>query len=162
MAAPILRVSGINRTSIAGSFVISIWATPKPQPPRRQHPPPLPAAERKGEELEDQTPKPQPKEEILIGFEPVFSRWYVPGCANCSNSLLVTTHIPLAGWSLHDARKLNLVVKLAAKDGQTGKKGIQGPDKEGQYVGSLKRVQLDIEWGVDLLKRGRSRRGSKL
>ncbi|KAF4635534.1 hypothetical protein G7Y89_g2569 [Cudoniella acicularis] len=70
-ATPILRVSGIDRSHIADSFVVSIWAdTPKSDTLKSN----------KG---------------WLVGFEPVFSRWHVSGCANCQNSLTVTAHVPV-------------------------------------------------------------------
>lgn len=74
--SPYLRVSGISRSSIAGSFVLAVWG-----------------------ETED---KPEP---ILVGFEPVLSRWHVSGCANCNTHLNVMMFLPLDSntWgSSHD------------------------------------------------------------
>ncbi|EFX05793.1 tyrosinase [Grosmannia clavigera kw1407] len=64
--ARVVRVSGINRGLIGGSFVVSIMGKSN-----------VGAGE------------PQ-----LMGYEPVFSRWHVAGCANCRNSLSVPMHIP--------------------------------------------------------------------
>ncbi|EHA25873.1 hypothetical protein ASPNIDRAFT_140446 [Aspergillus niger ATCC 1015] len=57
-----VRVTGISRNQRLGSFVVSIWAFP-------------------AEDDENWAGA------RLIGVEPVFSRWHVPSCANCSNSL---------------------------------------------------------------------------
>lgn len=66
-----VRVSGIDRAGIPGSFVVSVLA----------------------KDPEDD------KESELIGFEPVLSRWHVAGCANCNSHLGVTVFMPLnAAW----------------------------------------------------------------
>lgn len=65
--AHIVRVSGINRGLIGGSFVVTVNGT-----------------------INDGAGS-----KTLVGYEPVFSRWHVAGCANCSNSLSVPMHIPL-------------------------------------------------------------------
>ncbi|KAG2420537.1 hypothetical protein HFD88_000149 [Aspergillus terreus] len=65
-AMPIVRLSGISRARRPGSFVVGLYA-------------------------DDGTGHGKK----LIGVEPVFSRWQVASCANCSNTLDVTTHIVL-------------------------------------------------------------------
>lgn len=60
-----MRVSGISRDRRPGSFVLAIEAVLKSG------------------------------EKQLIGVEPIFSRWHVPSCGNCQNSLAVTVHKPL-------------------------------------------------------------------
>ncbi|RAK90889.1 Di-copper centre-containing protein [Aspergillus costaricaensis CBS 115574] len=65
-----VRVTGISRSQRLGSFVVAIWAFPSDN-----------------EHDWDQA--------TLVGLEPVFSRWHVPNCANCSNSLTVTLHAHL-------------------------------------------------------------------
>jgi len=62
----IKRVHGINRAEYKGSFVIKTFA--------------------KG---------PGVTEPVLIGAEPVLSRWSVEGCANCQTSLMAESHVPL-------------------------------------------------------------------
>lgn len=64
----ILRISGVSRKSVAGSFVVSLWGRPQ------------------GAESDPW---------VLFGVEPVFSRWHVSGCANCQNSLAVKAHFPV-------------------------------------------------------------------
>lgn len=64
---PIVRLSGISRARRPGSFVVGLYA-------------------------DDGTGHGKK----LIGVEPVFSRWQVASCANCSNTLDVTTHIVLS------------------------------------------------------------------
>lgn len=63
---PFVRVSGIDRSTVQGSFAIGVWAT-----------------------------DPASNEKKLVGVEPVFSRWHVAGCTNCQNTLHVTAHIPI-------------------------------------------------------------------
>ncbi|TFA99613.1 Tyrosinase [Trichoderma ghanense] len=75
----ILRISGVNRSSIAGSFVISLWGRPK--------------------EAESEP-------WVLFGVEPVFSRWHVSGCANCQNSLCVKAHFPVSSLPVEVADEL--------------------------------------------------------
>ncbi|PTB62115.1 Di-copper centre-containing protein, partial [Trichoderma citrinoviride] len=75
----ILRISGVNRNSIAGSFVISLWGRPK---------------------------KAESEPWLLFGVEPVFSRWHVSGCANCQNSLGVKAHFPVSSLPVEVADEL--------------------------------------------------------
>jgi tyrosinase len=73
-----VRISGIDRSSIAGSFVVSAWAK-----------------------------VPGTVDEVFVGCEPVFSRWNVSGCANCNNHLRVTAHIPLCHFDEDFVKKAN-------------------------------------------------------
>ncbi|KAJ5259395.1 hypothetical protein N7478_012376 [Penicillium angulare] len=67
-ALPVVRLSGISRAHRQGSFVVGVWAKPK---------------------------KASEEKNVLVGIEPVFSRWHVPSCANCRNTLELTTHMEL-------------------------------------------------------------------
>ncbi|KAK5989394.1 Tyrosinase [Cladobotryum mycophilum] len=89
---PTLRVPGINRANIAGSFVIAVWAT-----------------------------GPGTEDKVLVGFEPVFSRWHVAGCPNCQNSLSVTAYIPLNEALRGRAKELKYDVELIVSDVEKGK-----------------------------------------
>jgi len=62
----IKRIHGINRAEYKGSFVIKTFA--------------------KG---------PGVTEPVLIGAEPVLSRWSVEGCANCQTSLMAESLVPV-------------------------------------------------------------------
>lgn len=74
---PFVRTSGIDRSTVQGSFAISVWAT-----------------------------EPGSNDQKLVGIEPVFSRWHVSGCANCQNTLRVTSHIPIPTELTGDAKAL--------------------------------------------------------
>ncbi|KFA79983.1 hypothetical protein S40288_01843 [Stachybotrys chartarum IBT 40288] len=92
-AAPVVRVAGIDRGQLAGSFVVSISA-----------------------DVDDK--------KILVGYEPVFSRWHVAGCANCRNSLSVPMHIPLV---YYDTSGYNEPVSLVPNNGVTDGDGEEAP-----------------------------------
>lgn len=74
---PFVRTSGIDRSTIQGSFAISVWAT-----------------------------EPGSNDQKLVGIEPVFSRWHVSGYANCQNTPRVTSHIPIPTELTGDAKAL--------------------------------------------------------
>jgi tyrosinase len=63
---PIVRISGINRGTIAGSFALAV-----------------------SHNFEDSS---EPK---VKAIESVLSRWHVQGCANCQNHLNITAFVPL-------------------------------------------------------------------
>ncbi|KAF4339671.1 tyrosinase [Fusarium beomiforme] len=84
---PVIAVSGINRASIGGSFMINAFAESK-----------------------------DGGEEYLVGTEAVLSRWHVAGCANCQNHLEVRSHIPLHGWSKEDVENVQFDVRLQTRD----------------------------------------------
>jgi tyrosinase len=88
---PYLRISGIDRSSIAGSFIISAWAKEPGKP-----------------------------EETFVGYEPVFSRWHVSGCVNCNNHLKVTAYIPLGGFSGEFIDKVSFGSRVGTSDGRGG------------------------------------------
>lgn len=127
----IIRISGINRTSVAGSFVVSIWARTLTGDEKPQH------AADEGQR--------QPQE-VLIGYEPVFSRWYVPGCANCNNSLLVTVH---ALWDqmVLKGKVARIIVRLMLRNRDSARLEYLGPDRFGRYFGPLKHLQVQIDGG---------------
>ncbi|KAI1822754.1 hypothetical protein F4861DRAFT_374615 [Xylaria intraflava] len=85
-----VRISGIDRSSIAGSFVISAWA---------EHP--------------DGT-------KTLVGYEPVLSRWHVGGCANCNNHLKVTAYIPLRGFTQDFVDAATFGSRICTRDNRRG------------------------------------------
>ncbi|KAE8154968.1 hypothetical protein BDV25DRAFT_135307 [Aspergillus avenaceus] len=112
-----LRVSGIDRGLIAGSFVILV-------------------CEKASQDLKSEEQKPK-----VVGYEPVFSRWHVAGCANCRNSLSVTFHAPIAKVTsattgeklldpIPDTSKVDYEVRLLTNDRKTGKKTIWAPDPQ--------------------------------
>ena len=86
-------------------------------------------------------------QEVLIGYEPVFSRWYVPGCANCNNSLLVTVHTPLDRMVFKGKVK-QIVVRLMLRNQGSARLEYLGPDRLGRYFGPLKHLQVQVDEGV--------------
>ncbi|KAJ5096022.1 hypothetical protein NUU61_005378 [Penicillium alfredii] len=76
--ANLVRISGINRGIIPGSFVLSTWTTT------------------------------ENGEERLVGFHSTLSRWHVQGCANCQTHLRVKTFVPLYGLSKDQASKVTV------------------------------------------------------
>ena len=96
-APPHLRVSGVNRASIPGSFAISAWA------------------------FQSNSEAP-----LLVGIEPVLSRWHVSGCANCNNHLGVKSFVPLTGWSHEDADKAFFEVVVHTRESRRGTKAPGG------------------------------------
>jgi len=91
---PHLRVSGINRTTIAGSFAVSVWVT-----------------------------RPDPEDNQFVGIEPVLSRWHITGCANCNNHLEFMAHMPLMGWPPEDAENASFEVMVHTREGVLGTPG---------------------------------------
>ncbi|KAK6338457.1 hypothetical protein TWF730_002518 [Orbilia blumenaviensis] len=87
---PYLRISGIDRASIKGSFIISAWA------------------------------KDGNKPETFLGCEPVFSRWNVTGCANCNNHLKVTAYIPLSGFKKGFLGRVGFGSKIGTSHARSG------------------------------------------
>lgn len=88
---PYLRISNIDRSTIAGSFIISAWAK-----------------------------KPGESEEAFVGCEPVFSRRNVSGCANCNNHLKVTAYIPLGGFPKDFIDNVSFGSRVGTSDGRGG------------------------------------------
>ncbi|GKZ93379.1 hypothetical protein AnigIFM59636_006450 [Aspergillus niger] len=100
-----VRVTGMSRNQRLGSFVVSIWAFP-------------------AEDDENWAGA------RLIGVEPVFSRWHVPSCANCSNSLSVSFHehlppgsSPTSTDTFTDSEGNKKKLKLFALENQVLKEG---------------------------------------
>ncbi|KAJ9638430.1 hypothetical protein H2199_007119 [Coniosporium tulheliwenetii] len=93
-APPTLRVSGLNRAAISGSFVLSVYAT-----------------------LEGNT-TPQ-----LVGVESVLSRWHTSGCANCQNHLNVKAFVPLHGLTHEEAQKAEIRVGKVTRRAVEGRGG---------------------------------------
>lgn len=91
LPAPILTLEGVNRAAIGGSFVLSAFAVSR-----------------------------DGKERILVGTEPVLSRWHVSGCANCQNHLEVQANFALVGWSKEDAEKMDFEAVLHTRRGHRG------------------------------------------
>ena len=71
-----LRVSGLDRSRISGSFIIAAYA-PTPEGAHQ-----------------------------LIGVDAVLSRWTVQGCANCQSRLRVSSAFPIAASLADDAIKV--------------------------------------------------------
>ena len=118
---PFVRVSGIDRSTVQGSFAISVWAT-----------------------------EPGSSEQKLVGVEPVFSRWHVSGCANCQNTLHVTSHIPMptditGGGNLEKAKSLKYDIKLltSLKD-SIGKEQRSVGDEKGTKSSQKPRLDVGI------------------
>jgi tyrosinase len=89
-AGPKVHVTGINRGSIAGSFVIS-------------------ASYRNG----DGPPE-------LLGSEAVLSRWHTEGCANCQTHLLAGAAFPLHGLQAEQLGGGSLQVRIHTHDDPSG------------------------------------------
>jgi tyrosinase len=70
-----VKVSGITRDNISGSFVVDTWAV-KGTGSASQH--------------------------VLIHSEPVLSRWGIQGCANCQNHLELKVYAPVHKDALDD------------------------------------------------------------
>jgi tyrosinase len=107
--SPHLRISGINRAAISGSFLVSTWAyTPKEKGP------------------------------MLIGTEPILSRWHVGGCANCQTHLDVNTHLSLESWDRDTVAKSHFTVLVHTRDSPSGEGAPGGavPVVEVGYPGS--------------------------
>lgn len=96
---PHLKLSGVSRGAIRGSFVVAVWTKDANGNPDK-----------------------------LLGAEPILSRWHVSGCANCQNHLDVGTHIPLHGWTKDQARehgdKDKFVVTVHTRDHPRGEKSV--------------------------------------
>ncbi|KAK4159924.1 hypothetical protein QBC43DRAFT_220963 [Cladorrhinum sp. PSN259] len=87
----VLKVAGVNRAKIKGSFVVSTWArTP-------------------GEE-----------EDRLVGVEAVLSRWNISGCSNCQAHLDAGSHVTLEGVSEENARATEYYSKLHTRHKPAG------------------------------------------
>lgn len=54
----------------------------------------------------------QDGKEILVGTEPILSRWHVSGCQNCQNHLEVRAHMPLHGWVEKDVKKAKIFARV--------------------------------------------------
>jgi len=81
-----LRVSGINRGPIKGSFVVSAFVTTSDG--KKQH----------------------------IGSEAILSRWNVIGCANCQTHLDVRTHFDLDAIPEHLHQTANFDVEITTRE----------------------------------------------
>jgi tyrosinase len=103
---PMLRISGINRAEISGSFLVSIWAS---------------SDEDEGEQL--------------IDVEPILSRWHTQGCANCQTHLNVKTFVPLHGWAEEKARAATFRVKLHTRKNPAGDVKFEAPKGRGKGIG---------------------------
>ncbi|PYH67812.1 tyrosinase family protein [Aspergillus vadensis CBS 113365] len=111
MSRSAVRVTGISRSQRLGSFVVAIWAFPSDNEHDWAH-------------------------ATLVGLEPVFSRWHVPGCANCSNSLTVTLHAhlppgpsPTGSDKFKDIHENERKLKIMVLDNQIIKDNVGVPRK---------------------------------
>ncbi|GKZ84058.1 hypothetical protein AnigIFM56816_009377 [Aspergillus niger] len=111
VARSAVRVTGISRSQRLGSFVVAIWAFPSDDEDNWEC-------------------------ASLVGVEPVFSRWHVPNCANCSNSLTVTMHghlppgsSPTSSDKFTDKEGKEKKLKLRVLENQLVQEGVGLPRK---------------------------------
>lgn len=53
---------------------------------------------------------------ILVGTEPILSRWHVSGCQNCQTHLEVRAHVPLQGWIKKDTKAADFDVRVHSRN----------------------------------------------
>jgi tyrosinase len=94
---PLLRVHGINRAAISGSFLISTWVS---------------------------DPKDPNGSKRLLDVEAVLSRWHVSGCANCQNHLSVKAFVPLHGLSPEEAKNSEFEVRVHTRQDRHDSRGL--------------------------------------
>lgn len=80
-------------------------------------------------------------QEILVGTEPVLSRWHVSGCQNCQSHLEVRAHIPLQGWVKEDAEKADFFARVHTRN------SLRDGDGDGQERGAVHRPVCEISYG---------------
>lgn len=71
--------------------------------------------------------------EILLGTEPILSRWHVSGCQNCQSHLEVRAHTPLRGWVKEDAEKAKFFARVHTRS-VPGDDVSNGHGREGDAV----------------------------
>lgn len=82
-------------------------------------------------------------QEILVGTEPVLSRWHVSGCQNCQSHLEVRAHMPLQGWVKEDVEKADFFARVHTRDSLRGDVG----DGDGQERGAVHKPMCEISYG---------------
>ncbi|CEI70796.1 unnamed protein product [Fusarium venenatum] len=95
--APKLKISGINRSKISGSFVVSVWAKTSEGMPDR-----------------------------LLETKPVLSRWNVEKCGNCQSHLEVKFIVHLTGFDHEEALYTEFYAKIHTREKPEGERKIAG------------------------------------
>ncbi|KAF5519562.1 Tyrosinase [Colletotrichum aenigma] len=95
--APKLTVSGINRSKIRGSFIVSTWV--------------------KGQNGEP---------EKVIDIKPVLSRWEVDSCENCQNYLDVRSHTQLTNFTEEEIEGMDFFALVHTREHPDGIDTIDG------------------------------------
>jgi hypothetical protein len=87
---PHIRITGINRNAVPGSFVLAVHVPHPTEPGKR----------------------------LLVGTESVLSRWHTSGCANCQSSQQIKRFVHLPGVSENhtDDVQVEVIGRLLAKD----------------------------------------------
>ncbi|RGP63918.1 tyrosinase [Fusarium sporotrichioides] len=89
--APKLKISGINRAKISGSFIVSVWA-------------------KTGEGMPDQ----------LLQTKAVLSRWNVEKCGNCQSHLEVKSIVHLTDFDHEEALYTEFYAKVHTREKPEG------------------------------------------
>jgi tyrosinase len=94
------KLSGINRGSIGGSFVLATY-----------------------KETSSNHTKSGGTTTQLLGFETILSRWHVSGCANCMTHLNVKSFVPLHGVTDDEINdpKVKIYAKVVPRTNKHGK-----------------------------------------
>ncbi|KAF3799704.1 Tyrosinase [Colletotrichum gloeosporioides] len=95
--APKLTVSGINRSKIRGSFIVSTWV--------------------KGQNGEP---------EKVIDIKPILSRWEVDSCENCQNYLDVRSHTQLTKFTEEEIEDMDFFALVHTREHPDGIDTIDG------------------------------------
>ncbi|KAJ0341912.1 hypothetical protein COL154_005979 [Colletotrichum chrysophilum] len=95
--APKLTVSGINRSKIRGSFIVSTW-------------------------VEGQNGGP----EKVINIKPILSRWEVNSCENCQNYLDVRSHTQLTNFTDEEIEDMDFFALVHTREHPDGIDTIDG------------------------------------
>ncbi|QPC80392.1 hypothetical protein HYE68_011144 [Fusarium pseudograminearum] len=97
--APKLKISGINRAKIPGSFIVSIWA-------------------KTGDGMPDR----------LLHTKAVLSRWDVEKCRNCQSHLEVKSIVHLTDFDHEEALNTEFYAKIHTREKPEGERHIAGRD----------------------------------
>ncbi|OBS23045.1 hypothetical protein FPOA_09363 [Fusarium poae] len=93
--APKLKISGINRAKISGSFVVSVWA-------------------KTGEGMPDR----------LLETKPILSRWNVEKCGNCRSHLEVKFIVHLNDFDHEEALYTEFYAKIHTREKPEGERRV--------------------------------------
>lgn len=95
--APKLKISGINRAKIPGSFMVSVWAKTSEGMPDR-----------------------------LLHTKAVLSRWDVEKCGNCQSHLEVKSIVHLTDFDHEEAIDTMFYAKIHTREKPEGERYIAG------------------------------------